>query len=142
PEQSRGRAADASSDIYALGVMIHEMLTGTVPFDGPSLDVMLQHASDPPPPMSNVRAELPAALDAPVLAMLAKRPKDRPPSGGQPTPALVDRGVELGVGAAPPSTKPRSAPERAPRVSQRTTLAERVGPTLPDDGDPSGPETT
>jgi serine/threonine-protein kinase len=80
PEQARGRKASHAADIYALGVMLHEILTGSPPFSGPALDVLLQHATDPPPPMSSVAPDLSPLLDAPVLAMLAKRPEDRPAS--------------------------------------------------------------
>jgi eukaryotic-like serine/threonine-protein kinase len=89
PEQARGRAITPKADVYALGVMIHEMLTGSAPFRGPALDVLLQHATDAPPPASSVCADVPAAIDAVILAMLAKRPEDRPASAGAAVAAIV-----------------------------------------------------
>jgi serine/threonine-protein kinase len=98
PEQARGRKTDHLADIYALGVMIHEMLTGAAPFTGDSsVDVLLKHTTEPPPPMSSLRADLPSELDAPVLAMLHKRPKDRPPTAGRAVADLADCARRLGL---------------------------------------------
>lgn len=114
PEQARGKRVDHRADIYALGVMIHEMLTGAAPFLGDSaMAILLQHDNEPPPPMSSKRADLPPELDAPVLAMLAKRPKDRPRSAGEAVAALV-------ACAAEPTSVSASSGASAPRVEQST----------------------
>jgi eukaryotic-like serine/threonine-protein kinase len=98
PEQARGRTADHTSDIYALGVILHEMLTGRPLFTGETpIDILLKHTAEPPPRMSSVRADLPGELDAPVLAMLAKRPKDRPATAGRAVAAFADCARELGL---------------------------------------------
>ncbi len=98
PEQARGKVADHRADIYALGVMIHEMLTGEAPFTGQSsVDVLLKHTAEPPPRLSEINADLPSELDAPVLAMLEKRPADRPRTAGVAVQALVDRAHKLGL---------------------------------------------
>ncbi|WP_170229001.1 serine/threonine-protein kinase [Polyangium fumosum] len=107
PEQARGKKVDPRSDIYSLGVMIHEMLTGSVPFAGDSaMDVVLKHDTEPPPAMASVCPDLPPALDAPVLAMLEKRPRNRPASAGEAVAALVAQAAPLGL--APPLPFPSS----------------------------------
>jgi serine/threonine protein kinase len=79
PEQARGKAVDGRSDIYTLGVIATEALTGVPPFEGESpLDVVVQHLTAEPPSLRSRRPELPAALDQLVLEMLAKEPSDRP----------------------------------------------------------------
>ncbi len=118
PEQARGKAADHRADIYALGVMIHEMLTSAPLFVGESsIDVLLMHATDAPPRMSSVCPDLPLELDAPVLAMLEKDPKNRPSSAGEAVAALVACAAKLGPEAiaAVPSRSPRVASAKAPR---------------------------
>jgi eukaryotic-like serine/threonine-protein kinase len=89
PEQARGRKASHQADVYALGVIVHEMLTGQAPFSGPALDVLIQHATDAPPRASSVCADVPPELDAPILAMLAKRPENRPATAGAAIAALA-----------------------------------------------------
>jgi serine/threonine protein kinase len=79
PEQARGKAIDGRSDIYTLGVIACEALTGQPPFAGETpLDVVVQHLTAEPPELRSRRPELPEALDQLVLAMLAKDPGDRP----------------------------------------------------------------
>ncbi|WP_437644223.1 protein kinase domain-containing protein [Sorangium sp. So ce362] len=104
PEQARGQRIGPPADIYALGVMIHKMLTGKHLFTGESaVEMMYKHVSNPPPRMSSVCADLPRELDLPVLAMLEKRAGDRPPSASRAVAALLDaaRGIGLLRGRAP-----------------------------------------
>ncbi|MFI5531655.1 protein kinase [Kitasatospora sp. NPDC051853] len=79
PEQALAAGTDRRSDLYALGCLLHEMLAGQAPFRAPSaLGVLRRHVDEPPTPLRELRAEVPAALEALVLELLAKRPEDRP----------------------------------------------------------------
>jgi serine/threonine-protein kinase len=86
PEQIEGKAVDARADVYALGCVLHECLTGEVPFARDSdLAVLWAHVNDPPPKASERRPELPAGIDAVVARALAKEPEERTPrSSGHP----------------------------------------------------------
>jgi serine/threonine-protein kinase len=78
PEQAQGHAVTASSDLYSIGVMLFELLTGRVPFDGDSpVTIALRHVSEPPPAPSQLNPAVPPALDAVVLRALAKDPRHR-----------------------------------------------------------------
>ncbi len=95
PEIARSEwlAADMATriDIYALGVMAFELLTGQPPFPGPGVPALLsQHAFEPPPRPSKRCPSLPEAFDAPLLAALAKDPNDRPPTAEAFRRGLLD----------------------------------------------------
>src|SRR5262249_58021691 len=78
PEQARGEGIDRRADIYALGVMAYEMVTGQPPFVGKKVfDVLTQHIETAPRPPSEHRPGLPPWLDAIVLRALAKKPEER-----------------------------------------------------------------
>jgi serine/threonine protein kinase len=83
PEQATGRGEiDARSDIYALGCVIYEMLTGELAFSGPTPQAIIaRHVGERPRSMRTVRPDLPRHVESAVLATLAKAPEDRPPSG-------------------------------------------------------------
>ncbi len=81
PEQARGEDMDHRGDLYSVGVILFELLTGKLPFSGGStMDVLLAHATEEPPAFASVGASdwVPPALEEVVLACLAKDPADRP----------------------------------------------------------------
>ncbi|HEX6715443.1 MAG TPA: Stk1 family PASTA domain-containing Ser/Thr kinase [Thermoleophilaceae bacterium] len=78
PEQAQGTAAEESSDLYSIGVMLFEMLTGRIPFDGESaVSIALRHLTEPPPPVHTLRPDVHPALEAVVHQALAKDPGQR-----------------------------------------------------------------
>jgi serine/threonine-protein kinase len=106
PEQARGDLVDGRSDIYALGVLCFELITGRLPITGENtIAVLMAHIIQSPPRMSEVCPELPPELDEPVQRMLEKKPEARPATA---TDALAElaRAAER-TGAVIPSEAPR-----------------------------------
>jgi len=80
PEQAKGKVVEQSSDLYSLGIVIYEMLTGRVPFEGENpVAIALKHLSDEPVPPQALIPEIPDNLNAVVMRALAKDPRDRYP---------------------------------------------------------------
>jgi eukaryotic-like serine/threonine-protein kinase len=78
PEQGSGDPIDGRSDLYSLGCVLYEMLTGRVPFSGPTAIALLaKRQCDPVVPVRRIRAEVPAAVDAAVVRALAPAPEHR-----------------------------------------------------------------
>jgi serine/threonine protein kinase len=83
PEQVRGEEMDHRSDLYSVGVILYELLTGRLPFtSGETMDVLLAHATEPPPSFADLGASgwVTPAVEAVVQSCLAKQPADRPAS--------------------------------------------------------------
>jgi len=79
PEQCMGYDVGPASDQYALGIVAYEMLTGSPPFTGTAMAIMRAHTDQAPPPLRRTCPELPEAVDAAILRMLAKNAEDRFP---------------------------------------------------------------
>ena len=78
PEQAQGHAVSAQSDLYAIGIVLYEMLTGAVPFDGDSaVTIALKQVSEPPLPPSRLNPSVTPELEAVVMRALAKQPDHR-----------------------------------------------------------------
>jgi len=79
PEQAAGRPADARCDVYALGAIMYEMVTGIPPYTGANfMEILTKKATVDPPPPILVRGELPAQVSELVMASMARSPSDRP----------------------------------------------------------------
>ncbi|WSJ91258.1 protein kinase [Streptomyces sp. NBC_01304] len=101
PEQAMGGAVGPYTDLYALGVLLYELLSGNVPFAGTTvLGVLHRHLYEPPLPVRQVRPEIPEPLEALVLRLLAKDPQHRPASAQEVYEALLPllpaRGAPVG----------------------------------------------
>jgi len=83
PEQCLGEEIDHRSDIYSLGIVLYEMLTGSVPFRSPTpAAVVVQHVNQPPVPPRSLNASIPPSVQAAVLRALEKRREARPQTTG------------------------------------------------------------
>jgi serine/threonine protein kinase len=102
PEQARGAPVDPRSDLYSIGVVAYEMLTGHVPFDGPPVVVVSHHVETPPRPLSEVYVgtDLHPAMEFLVLTLMQKSPDDRFQSAEAALNALV--GIRQKVLESPP----------------------------------------
>ncbi len=122
PEQIRSKPVDARTDIYSLGVVMYEMLTSHPPFDGTNMpEIARQHLNNPPPPLSDIRGDLPAGLEKVVMHCLEKLPEDRFVSMDELMGALVGLGLyapQSVAEVAPPHKRPQrrsTGDERRPR---------------------------
>ncbi len=109
PEQARGEAVDARSDVYAAGCVLYELLTGEPPFTGDTpVAVAYQHVREDPKPPSEVNPAVTPALDAVVLKALSKNPANRYQSAAEMRSDLV----RVRSGQAPLAPSVMSADER------------------------------
>ncbi|MFC9298238.1 protein kinase [Streptomyces sp. NPDC057011] len=141
PEQAMSGAVGPYTDLYALGVLLYELLSGNVPFAGSTaLGVLHRHLYEPPVPVRRLRPEVPAELEAVLLRLLAKDPQDRPASAQEVyealTPLLPARGSAAPTGPLDP-TRPFLRPH-APWPDRATVIPPR--PSTPPTATPVPPK--
>lgn len=134
PEQVRGEEMDHRGDLYSVGVMMFELLTGRLPFSGPnSMDILLAHATEPPPSFAEIglKGWVPREVEQLVMECLAKDPEDRPQSGrelAERFDTALDRAQSRieSDSARPPVSGERTP---APRMGIPGPSGERLSPT-------------
>ncbi|EFL33478.1 serine/threonine-protein kinase pksC [Streptomyces viridochromogenes DSM 40736] len=105
PEQALGRGVDARSDLYSVGIMLFQLVTGRLPFEADSpLAIAYAHVQEEPPVPSSINRSLPPAVDALIARALKKNPNERFPS----SEAMRDECLRVAASlqAAPPSIVP------------------------------------
>ena len=130
PERIEGKRGDATCDIYSLGCMLFEALTGHVPFDRPTdVSKMFAHVSEPVP---SARAEVdgvPRSVDEIISRSMAKRPEDRYGSAGEMTAALGQALLELETGERTIVSRSQATVPSAARTAELTELPEPAAAT-------------
>ena len=131
PEQAKGAPVDQTSDLYSVGVVLYELLTGVVPFSGDTpVEIAMKHLSATPEPPSAKRAEVPRELDMVVMRALAKDPSDRYQSAEEMD---ADLARVAGGGAVSPATEEAATAiiSRPPSTAVTAITAPRTRETVP-----------
>jgi eukaryotic-like serine/threonine-protein kinase len=130
PEQAKGAPVDQTSDLYSVGVVLYELLTGLVPFSGDTpVEIAMKHLSSAPEPPSVKRAEIPRDLDLVVLRALAKDPADRYQSAEEMEADLAR--VARGVAVSPATEEAATAIISRPPPTAVTEITQRPREPVP-----------
>jgi len=129
PEQAAGKEVDSRADLFSLGCVLYELAVGERPFTGPDALVILSAlANHEPPPPREVRADVPAALSALIVRLLAKSPERRPQAAPQVVTAL--KAIEQRAGDDPATTEWEGLPASSAAVDDSRGIRKNSGASL------------
>ncbi len=129
PEQIRGDDLDGRSDIYSLGCLLYEMITGTTPFGNLEHTALLYHQVHVMPPRpETIRSDVPESLSGIVMKALSKKPEDRPASAAELGRMLHDAFFAAGGGSDSPT--PEERPSKKNEPAQQPDHKEATGTVL------------
>ena len=138
PEQAKGGEIDPRSDLYSLGVVLYELLTGKTPFDGETpVEIAMKHLSTTPKPPSSLRPDVPRELDMVVMRALAKNPDERYQSADEMEGDLerVARGAKVSATTMDTATQVLRRPAAATAAAS-ATAATMIAPAPADAAPP------
>ncbi len=128
PEQARGLEVSPRSDIYSLGIIAFELITGRVPFGGATpMDVMVAHVGQPPPQPRDLEPSVPESLNDLLLRMLAKPPEARPQSAEEVRAAFEAILEQMGF----PRSRPSGEFQALPTPSSPSGISSMATPQTP-----------
>ena len=128
PEQAQGEAIDGRADIYALGVILFEALSGRQPYEADTpMGVVIKHITDPVPHILDVRSDLPPAIEAVLERAMAKNRDERFATAGELTTALLNVARKV----IPDMAEPTRLVKPVSRASVSETLEAEMPPALP-----------
>ena len=137
PEQARGLTVGPPADLYSVGIVLYEMLSGRVPFEGDTaVNVAMRHVQEAPAPLGDRNPLVPAALESVVMRALAKDPRDRYQSADEMGIDL-DR-VRQGLPVSDETAVIGAATLAMARPTERMPAETMVAPPLPPRAAPSG----
>ena len=134
PEQARGTEVDQRSDLYSLGIVLYELLTGQTPFDGDTpVEIAMKHLSATPRPPSQIRRDVPRDLDMVVMRALAKDPAARYQSADEMNADLerAVRGAPVAAATTDFATQIMSAIPAAPVADTAATMIAPAAGAVP-----------